>query len=149
MNAHSLKQRQLGLTTVEFSVIGAVLFILLFGSLEFGRLLYTFAVLNEGARRAARLASVCPIGSASITQTVDFADLPDFTGANVQVQYLDVNGLATGNYTAINSVQVQIVGYAIPLAIPFINPTITAPPFAVTLPRESLGVSPTAVTPCG
>jgi len=149
MKTHSLKHRQLGLTTVEFAVVGAVLFILLFAALEFGRLMYTFAVLNEGTRRAARLAAVCPIGSANITQTVDFADLPNFSGANVQVQYLDANGLATGNYTAINSVQVQIVGYVIPLSIPFIDPTITAPPFSVTLPRESLGVSPTAVTPCG
>ena len=144
-----MKKRQQGLTTVEFSVIGAVLFILLFGALEFGRLMYSFAVLGEGTRRAARLAAVCPIGAPDITNTVDFADLPDFTAANVQVQYLDVNGSPTGNYTAINYVQVQIAGYSIPLSIPFINPTVTAPPFTVTLPRESLGVSSTFVTRCG
>jgi hypothetical protein len=144
-----MKHRQRGLTSVEFAVIGAVLFILLFGVLEFGRLLYTFAVLGEGTRRAARLAAVCPLGAPNIVATVDFADLPDFTPANVQVQYLNANGLPTGAYTAINYVQVQIVGYAIPLSIPFIDPTVTAPSFTVTLPRESLGVSSTAVNACG
>jgi Flp pilus assembly protein TadG len=134
---------------VEFAVVGAVLLILLFGVLEFGRLMYTFAVLGEGTRRAARLAAVCPLGSPNITNTVDFADLPDFTAANVQVQYLDVTGTPTGVYTDINYVQVQIVGYAVPLAIPFINPTVTAPAFTVSLPRESLGVSSTAITACG
>jgi hypothetical protein len=144
-----MRQRQRGLTSVEFAVIGAVLFILLFGVVEFGRLLYTFAMLSEGTRRAARLAAVCPLGAPHIATTADFADLPDFTPANVQVQYLDVNGFPTGVYTAINYVQVQIVGYTIPLSIPFIDPTVTAPSFTVTLPRESLGVSSTATITCG
>jgi len=134
---------------VEFAVVSAVLFILLFAVVEFGRLMYTFAVLGEGTRRAARLAAVCPLGAPNITTTADFADLPDFTPANVQVQYLDVTGTPTAVYTAINYVQVQIVGYAIPLAILFIDPTVTSPSFTVSLPRESLGVSSTAVTPCG
>jgi hypothetical protein len=116
--------------------------------IEFGRLLYTYSVLGEGMRRAARLAAVCPLNDPGITNTATFADLPDFTAAHVQVQYLDVNGNPTAAYAAINYVQVQVVGYNIPLTIPFINPTVTAPSFAVTLPRESLGVSSTAVNTC-
>jgi TadE-like protein len=149
MKTSSNKQRQKGLTTVEFSIVGATLFILLFAALEFSRLLYTFAVLHEGARRAVRLAAVCPIGSPNILRTVDFAGLPDFNPGNVRVQYLNANGFPTGNYNAISYVQVQIVGYFVPLSIPFINPTIPSPAFATTLPRESLGVSNTALTPCG
>lgn len=139
----------MGLTTVEFSVIGATLLIILFATLEFSRLLYTFAVLHEGARRAVRLASVCPIGSPNIFRTVDFADLPNFNPGNVRVLYLDSNGFPTGAYNAISYVQVRIVGYFIPLSIPFINPTIASPAFTTTLPRESLGVASNAVTPCG
>jgi hypothetical protein len=149
MNTSSLRQRQKGLTSVEFAVIGATLFILLFAALEFSRLLYTFAVLHEGSRRAVRLAAVCPIGSPNIFRTVDFAGLPNFNPGNVRVRYLNANGLPTGAYTAISYVQVQIVGYFIPLAIPFINPTIPSPAFVTTLPRESLGVANTTVTPCG
>lgn len=149
MRVCKTRHHERGLTTVEFAVVGAVLLILLFGVLEFGRLMYTFAVLGEGTRRAARLAAVCPLGSPNITATADFADSPGFTTANVQVQYLDATGQPTGIYSAINYVQVQIVGYSIPLSIPFINPTVTSPPFTVSLPRESLGVSSTSIATCG
>jgi hypothetical protein len=66
----------------------------------------------------------------------------------VSVQYLSAAGNATANYANIQFVQVQVVGYTIQLNIPLIWPTITAPSFAVTLPRESLGVSPTDVEGC-
>ncbi len=143
-----MKRQQRGITSVEFTVISTVMFMLLFGVIEFGRLLYTFAALSEGTRRAARLATVCPLNDPGITSTANFATLPNFGAGNVQVQYLDASGNPTGAYTSINYVQVQIVGYAIPLSIPFINPTITAPAFAVTLPRESLGVTRTATYTC-
>ena len=126
-----------------------MLMILLFAVLEFGRLMYTFAVLGEGTRRAARLAAVCPIGSPSIRNTADFANLPGFNPGNVLVLYLDAAGFPTVFYNAVSYVQVQVIGYSIPLSIPFINPRVNAPRFTVTLPRESLGVSNTDFTPCG
>jgi hypothetical protein len=144
-----MKSRQRGLTTVEFAIVGALLFILLFAVLEFGRLMYTFAVLGEGTRRAARLAAVCPIGSPNIRNTADFSELPGFRRGNVDVTYLNAAGIPTGLYTAIDYVQVQIVNYRIPLTIPFLDPTVTAPPFKVTMPRESLGVASTEFIPCG
>ena len=137
---------------VEFSIIGVLLFILLFGVLEFGRLLSTFVALGEATRRAARLATVCTINNAAITSTGQFANLPGFTAANLQIQYLDSSGAVlgspAGSYSSIQYVRVQVTGYSIPLSIPLINPTVTAPSFAVTLPRESLGVAPLAFTGC-
>lgn len=144
-----MKRAQLGLYTVELAVVGTVLFMLLFGAVEFGRLLYTFEMLGEGTRRAARLAAVCPLNDPGITATAQFATLPNFGSGNVQVQYLDANGNATATYSSIEYVRVQVVGYSIPLSIPLVNPTVTAPDFAVTLPRESLGVTPTATYTCG
>jgi len=143
-----MKKRSRGIATVEFAVVATVLFTMLFGVIEFGRVLYTFAVLAEGTRRAARLAIVCPLNAAGIGSTANFGDLPNFTSSNVQVQYLNSSGNPTGTYAAIAYVQVQIVGYSIPLSIPFIDPTVTAPAFPVTLPRESLGVTPTATYTC-
>ncbi len=135
---------------VEFAIVGTVLMILLFAVIEFGRLMYSFAVLGEGTRRAARLAAVCPIGSPSIRNTATFGGLPDFGPGNIAVQYLDAAGFPIPPvfYTDIDYVQVQIVDYRIPLAIPLINPTIEVPPFSVTLPRESLGVTNTDFTFC-
>jgi len=139
---------------VEFSIIGVLLFILLFGVIEFGRLLSTFVVLGESTRRAARLAVVCPINDPGITSTGMFGSLPGFTSANLQIQYLDSNGVVLANpgaaatYPNIQYVRVQVTGYSIPLAIPVINPTVTAPQFAVTLPREALGVTRTQTYTC-
>ncbi len=143
-----MKRHQQGITTVEFAIVATILFTMLFGVIEFSRVMYSFAVLAEGTRRAARLATVCPLNDAGINSTAGFAVLPNFTSGNVQVSYLDANGVSTGTYTNIKYVRVQIVGYSIPLSIPFINPTVTSPAFAVTLPRESLGVTRTATYTC-
>jgi hypothetical protein len=134
-----------GVAIVEFAIVAAMLMAILFGCLEFGRATYTLAALNEGTRRAARLAAVCPINDAVIKPAVNFAGLVGFnSGANVNLQYLDVNGAALGGAPAAGSVfyvKVGITGYNIPLVIPGMNVTITSPSFAVTLPAESLGLS--------
>jgi Flp pilus assembly protein TadG len=148
-----------GLYIVEFAIVGSLLMVLLFGCLEFGRVTYTMAALNEGTRRAARLAAVCPINDAVIAPAVNFAGLVGFNatvGGNVNLQYLGVTGTSLGNAPAaglVKYVQVGVTGYNIPLNIPGLNITITAPPFTVTLPAESLGlvrdpVLGGVVTPC-
>jgi Flp pilus assembly protein TadG len=133
------------MVTVEFAIIGGVLLVVLFGCLEFGRATYTFASLNEGTRRAARLAAVCPIGDAKIKPAVNFAGLVGFNSAtNVNLQYLDVNGASLGGAPAaglVKYVRVSVTGYNIPLIIPGLNVIFTAPPFTATLPGESLGSS--------
>lgn len=139
-----------GVAIVEFAIVGAVLMMVLFGCLEFGRATYTLAALNEGTRRAARLAAVCPINDAKIAPAVNFAGLVRFNsamvaaGGNVNLQYLDVNGAVLAGVPAASSVhyvQVGVAGYNIPLIIPGLNVTITSPTFTVTLRSESLGLS--------
>jgi Flp pilus assembly protein TadG len=138
-----------GMVMVEFAIVGGVLLTVLFGCLEFGRATYTLAALNEGTRRAVRLAAVCPVGDAKIAPAVNFAGLVGFNasvgnGGNVQLQYLDVNGTSLGNAPVSNLVyyvQVGVTGYNIPLIIPGMNVTIASPPFTATLPAESLGLS--------
>jgi Flp pilus assembly protein TadG len=147
-----------GLYIVEFAIVGSLLMVLLFGCLEFGRITYTMAALNEGTRRAARLAAVCPINDPVIAPAVNFAGVVGFNaavGGNVNLQYLDVTGAPLGAPAAslVKYVQVGVTGYNIPLIIPGLNITITAPPFTVTLPAESLGlvkdpVLGGVVTPC-
>jgi Flp pilus assembly protein TadG len=138
-----------GVTMVEFAIVAAVLMMLLFACLEFGRATYSFAALNEGTRRAARLAAVCPLNDPQIAAAVNFMGINGFTNANVSVSYLDTNGASLGAGPALVNVyyvRVSVVGFTIPLAIPFVNPTLTSPSFAVTLPAESLGVSNTGVS---
>jgi len=141
-----------GLVTVEFAIVGAVLMVVIFGCLELGRATYTFAALNEGTRRAARLATVCPINDPVILSAVNFLGENGFSSSNVQ--YLDTNGAplgATPASSAVYYVQVNVAG-SLPLAIPFLSATLS-PSFTVTLPAESLGITIAAdgsgvVTPC-
>jgi len=136
---------QRGTTTVEFAIVGAVALTLIFVVVEFGRILFTLNVLDEGARRATRVAAVCAVGDAAIADAAVFVTLPRLTTANVVTEYLDDNGAplgdpAGGDYPNINYVRVRIVNYAFPVAIPFIATTFAAPEISSTLPRESLGV---------
>lgn len=138
--------KQKGVALVEFAIVAAALMVILFAVMEFGRLLYTYSVLNEGTRRASRLAAVCPVNDPAIAAAVGFANPPGFTSSNVDLDYLDQNGAVVGSpasaagFATIRYVRVQITGYTHSLLIPFLYQNITVPAFATTLPRESLGV---------
>jgi TadE-like protein len=144
---------QTGATTVEFAIVGAVLITIMFAVIEFGRAIFTFNVLNEGTRRGARVAAVCPVNDPAIALETAFASLPGVTTQNVAVEYLNQAGAVianpVGSFGAIEYVRVQIVNYQHPMWIPFLNLVLTVPDFAATLPRESLGVPREGViTPC-
>jgi Flp pilus assembly protein TadG len=141
-----------GLYMVEFAIVSSLLMMLLFGCLEFGLVTFSMAALNEGTRRAARLAAVCPLNDPKITSAVNFMGVYGFNDAtNVLVTYLDANGATlTAPILAgsVRYVEVSVQNYTIPLAIPGLSQSITSPSFAVTLPAESLGVSNAGATAC-
>jgi len=131
-----------GMVLVEFAIVGAALMMVIFGCLEFGRATYSLAALNEGTRRAARLAAVCPVNDPVIVPAVNFMGINGFNASNVTVTYLDANGASLGAGPAASSVyyvRVSVAG-AIPLAIPFLSETLS-PTYTVTLPAESLGIT--------
>src|SRR5688500_14359884 len=126
-----MRNYQQGLTTVEFAIVGAVFFMVLFGVIEFGRALFVANALVESTRRGARTAAICPVGSPRPAQVAIMADsdgvsqiASDLTTANIVVSYLDQNGAVLANpgasYTSIQYVQVRVVGYQLQLMIPFV-----------------------------
>lgn len=152
-----MRNRQRGLAAVEFAIVGAAFFIVLFGVLEFGRALFVANFMVEGTRRGARLAAVCAIGSAGIPTATIFANgtgnsrfVAGLNTSNVVVTYLNQAGAPVANPAAnmatIAYVRVRIVGYQQTMMIPFIMSTFLMPEFAATLPAESLGYSPTPQT---
>jgi Flp pilus assembly protein TadG len=154
-------RRQQGVTTVEFAIVAAVLFTLIFGIIEFGRALFVANALVESTRRGARMAAVCPVGDARPAAVAIFANAdgasaiaPGLTTANVVVSYLNSAGAPVANPTAnlasISFVQVRIVDYTQEMLIPFVMPSFLMPSFTATLPIESLGYAPTpqAFLPC-
>jgi len=140
-------ERQKGLTSVEFAIVGVFLFVIVFAILEFGRVLFTLNVLQEGARRGARVAAVSPRDSPAIAQAALFVGeslegLPMLDGATVDIRYLDRDAGPPEDFDHIQYVRVSVTAPAIKLRIPLVSPTITPPVYSSTLPRESLGVVP-------
>ena len=144
-------RRQSGTTMVEFAIVGLLLFVTLFGVIEFARAVFVWNTMTEATRRGARVAAVCPVNHANVAQYTIFGTpgsgaqspiMPNLTTANVVTRYLDANGGDTVNYPDIRYVQVSLQNYTHRLIIPAPLPAMQLPPFTTTLPAESLGYNP-------
>ncbi|MBC9250483.1 hypothetical protein A9179_09380 [Pseudomonas alcaligenes] len=160
-----------GVYVVEFAIIGLLLFVMLFGVLEMGRLYFTVNTLNETVRRGARLAAVCDISDPRILRRAIFNDvnnagasglIGNLETADLTLVYLDANGAVVAapndtnganGFRAIRYVQLRLDNFTFDALIPLFGGQITLPAFRATLPRESLGrhaedgVVP-EITPC-
>ena len=164
-------KRMRGVYIVEFAITALVLFTLLFGALEMGRLYFTVNVLTESVRRGARLAAVCDIQDPVILRRAMFTTatntgpsslIASLNNANLNLVYLDANGAVvaspndlvnTTGFLAIRYVQLQLTNFSFNLLIPGFRGVFILPTFRSTAPRESLGRQPDAtvtpgITPC-
>ena len=151
--------RQRGMATVEFAIVGLVLFIMIFGVIEVARGYYVYTMLGDVARRGARLAAVCPVNDPAVPQmaiynasgnTGESSLVKGLLPANVVIEYLDANGVVVPppvepqypNFNLIRYVRSRVVGFDHVLIVPFVSgvSSITMPEFTSILPRESLGV---------
>lgn len=147
-----MKKCARGTVTVEFAIIAAALFIVLFAVIELARIIWVWNTADEATRRGARVAAVCPINSTVVPDVTIFSDpenpsdspiLLGLTTGDVSVSYLEGDGTTeTTNLQAIRYVRVAIIDYEITPLIPFVDTTFTLPPFSTTLPSESLGFIP-------
>ena len=134
---------------MEFAIVGSIFLLLLFSIIEIGRLLYTYNVLHEASRRAARLAVVCQVDS-DITNISLFKGaklIPNLTASNLSITYRDLNGsITTGN--DIDMVRAEIINYQHQFLLPGLSLLLNSPNFTTNLPRESLGVYRGGTTNC-
>jgi len=143
-------KRQKGVYVVEFAIIGSVFLVAMFLVMEFARLLFVYNVLDEIARRGARLASVCHFSQLASFNTTSRLDgiVLNINSAELVVEYLDEDGVSItddlsvlANFNKIRYVRARIQGYQhqglFPMAL-----TFNAPNFQTTLPAESLGINP-------
>ena len=153
------RNRQKGLSTVEFALVAVVLFMMIFAVIEVGRAFFVASALDEASRRGARMAAVCPVNDPAISQAAAFnnAVIPDLDAGDIVVEYLDAAGTNVGapgtaaGFRLIRYVRVRVVGYQHQMFIPFVSALgpFFMPEFAAVLPRESLGIPRTGViTPC-
>lgn len=147
-------RNQQGTTAVEFAVVAVVLFTVLFALIDFSRLFFDLAALDEATRRGARIAAVCPINDPAITQVALFDGMvPTLVADNIAVQYLDADGNVIGapggaGYGSIRYVRVAIQNFQLQTFIPGLTGMLPVPAFATTIPSESLGRVGTANINC-
>ncbi len=133
---------QRGVAAVEFALISGVFFTLLFGIVEFSRVLFYWNTAAEVTRLGARAAVVCDSGAGIIKTKMENL-LPLLKDANISVSYLPTgcdSDAATARSTC-QSVTVSVTNVSIATVIPVLRLRIGMPPFTTTMTRESMQTS--------
>ena len=173
MKTFAHRKNERGTTMAEFAVVALLFFTILFGIIEFGRLLYTHNALTDATRKGARYASIHHGANASDELAVKrfvvygpngtFDSLGNPTSSpliggltmdmvHVTFEGADLDGNpATPGTTAygsnLGSATVWIENYQFNLSIPVIGRTLTLPKYITTAPAESAGNDPANITP--
>ncbi len=127
-------KHQRGVYSVEFVLVAGFLFLLLFSVLEIGKVMYFFSTANESTRRAARLAAVCDKDADVIATTIT-KRLPFLTEDNVSVAYNPEGCTVTDcRLITVSLSDAVYTSSVVPISVPL-------PPFATTIPRESMDSS--------
>ena len=98
MNAALPATRQRGVASVEFALVCMLFLTLMFGALEFARVLYVHNTLQEVTRRAAREMTVRWIDDEATAKSLALfgaSSLPaaaEITSADIEIEYLTAEG---------------------------------------------------------
>jgi TadE-like protein len=122
---------QRGVFVIEFALVATLFFMLLFGVIEFGRLLWTWNAAAEATRLGARMAVVCDKGEAQVLARMR-ERLPYLQTSHISVQFSPPGCTSADCQT----VTVSLAGYVHEPIIPFIDLSVTLPPFQTSLPKE-------------
>jgi len=141
------RRNERGATLVEFAIGAGVFFTLIFGVLEFSRLLFTHNALVDAARRGARYAVINASSAEANVKNVVIYGVPTLSGGEKAV----APGLTTDNVTVsyspnfgvkLGTATVSITGYQFQFSVPLIGGTLTMPAYKTTLTGESAGLVP-------
>ena len=127
---------QSGVAAVEFALVAMILFSLLLGIMEFGRLMFTWNSAVEATRRGARLAVVCDMNVAAIKTSMQ-KFLPIANVNDIVVSYTPSGCTGAANCQSV-TVSISPNAPAFHYIFPFINESWRIPTFSTTLTRESL-----------
>jgi hypothetical protein len=133
VNFTTSQYKQRGVAAVEFAMIAAILFTLLFGIMEMSRILFAMNTTAEATRLGARLAVVCDKDDPVIkNKMIDM--LGYLSSSNINVVYTP----GGCDVSSCRSVTVSITGLTVDTFIPLVPFTLSMPAFSTTLPRESM-----------
>lgn len=91
--------REDGVAAVELALILPVLFLILFGTLEFGRVWSQYQVFQGAAREGARCAAVASTSSCDVQPRIDQAAEPYDPEPDATIEILDSSGGSLGPRT--------------------------------------------------
>jgi hypothetical protein len=169
VNVLNLIKNERGTTVAEFAMVALLFFTLIFGIIEFGRLLYTHNALTDATRRGARFASLHRGMTEDDKQAVrnevvygsrgTYDDdgnplspplIAGLTTEMVEVDFVGVplneEGTEMSNYgTNLGTATVKIENYQFNLLIPVVGRQLTLPAYSTTLTAESAGETPSPI----
>lgn len=136
LHTSSTRSTQRGVAAVEFAIVSALFFTVLFAVMEAGRLLWTWNAAVEATRFGARLAVVCDMND-NIIKSRMIGRLPALASSNITITYLNPPA-ADNTCTAATckAVRVALNGYTHNTIIPFLPLSLTLPPFGTSLRKE-------------
>ncbi len=168
MRGDSYRQDERGTTIAEFAMVALLFFTLIFGIIEFGRMLYTHNALADATRRGARYAVLHPktdeagvknfvvYGSKGTFDTLGNPTSPPvvagLTTTMVEVTYVgedkdgDPDTEPTSFGSNLGTATVRIVGYSFNFSVPVIGRAIPMGDYVTTLSAESAGEIPDNIT---
>ena len=115
-----LARARQGTTAVEFAMVAPVLFLIIFGGVEFGMLLWTQSALHFAVQEAARCASVTPSTCGTASQIATYA-ASETTGLNISSSAFTVTTPSCGHQVSASYPYQFIVSGLLPF-----TPTLTA-----------------------
>ena len=141
-----LKWGQRGSTISEFAISATVFLTMLFGVLDFGRLLWTHNALADAVRHGARYAvsnSVTSTSTTAIKNTVVYGNpqggtRPTVTGLTLSQVEITYDNIGLGRGTA----TVKIKGFQFRFVTLFLGVSLQMPDYRTTLTGETLGFAP-------
>lgn len=129
------RKNQKGAAVIEFAIVAVLLFTLLFGVIEMGRILFMMNATAEATRLGARLSVVCDMDADIRSKMINLAGF--LTPSDINIVFVDSNGNSCTPNTC-RYVTVSINPIPIQSIVPFVPVSFPLPPFSTTLPRESM-----------
>ncbi len=138
-----------GAAAVEFAIVMIVFFTLLFGIMDFGRLLFTWNSAQEATSLGVRMAVVCGPSSPATLKKMQTI-MPTLASTNVQVDWYIGNGVSsTCTSTTCTGVAVSLKNLKFNTISPWMSFTsMNVPAFYSYLPAESMGADPGSSSVC-
>jgi Flp pilus assembly protein TadG len=138
-----MNTRQTGSTTVEFALVMLMFLMVVFGIMDFARMLYMWNTANEVSREGARYAVVCADPSSNTRVLAKMqALMPDITASNISVVW-EPAGCSAADCQAVT---VSLTGlnfrWISPLPGTVGQPAWTLPGFSTYLTREMMTYNP-------